>query len=80
MRQAFIEISKFATIAVALRKAGFTTEAIRYPRDALALKLLCAFNGIPPDSAPPGWAFFPNDRTMAAWERVAAAAREAMTP
>lgn len=75
MHRAFEEIVKFATVAVSLREAGFTTEAIRYPRDPMALALLCAWNNIPVDKAPPGWAFHPSDRNFEAWERVAAAAR-----
>ena len=76
LRAAFVEISKFATVAVSLRDAGFTTEAIRWPRDPLALKLLCAWNNLLPEKAPPGWAYHPNDKSFEAWERVAATARE----
>lgn len=59
-----------------LRAAGFTEAALAYPRDELALKMLCAFNNCPPRLAPNGWRYFPNPATKAAWQRVAEAARE----
>jgi hypothetical protein len=77
---ALLEVAKFATVAVSLREAGFTTEAIRWPRDPLAVKLLCAWNNVPPDKAPPGWAYHPSDKSFEAWERVATAARIELTP
>lgn len=75
LRRAICEVSKFATVACDLRQAGFTTEAIRYPRDPLALAMLCAWNNVKPEQAPPGWAFHPNDKNFEAWERVATVAR-----
>lgn len=59
-----------------LREAGFDHSAIALPRDDLALKMLCAFNGCPPKLAPNGWRYFPNAATKRAWCRVAEAARE----
>lgn len=38
--------------------------------------MLCAWNNIPPDQAPPEWANHPNDQNRIAWERVAEAARK----
>lgn len=40
-------------------------------RDELALRLLCAFNGIGPDQAPPEWWFYPNENIRDCWQRVA---------
>lgn len=54
-----------------LRDAGFTSAAREFPRDELALRLLCAFNGVPPESAPPSWWFYPNSTAKEAWGRVA---------
>jgi hypothetical protein len=54
-----------------VRQAGFTEAALAFPRDMLALKLLCAFNGCPPHLAPNGWHYFPNEATKKAWQRVA---------
>lgn len=53
-----------------LRAAGFSGHA--GARADLALRLLCAFNGVDPAKAPPGWKVHPNESTKAAWERVAA--------
>lgn len=55
----------------ACRQAGFTGAALAFPRDQLALKMLCAFNGCQPHQAPNGWRYFPNEATKKAWTRVA---------
>ncbi len=68
----FAEIAAFATEAVAVRDAGFTTEALRYPRTDHEVALICAFNGCPLHLAPRGWRYFPNAGTKKAWKRVAA--------
>jgi hypothetical protein len=52
-----------------MRDAGFSG-AVGY-RDELAPQLLCAFNGVDPKIAPPGWWVHPNKSTRAAWQRVA---------
>lgn len=59
-----------------LRAAGFSGHAGE--RNDLALRLLCAFNGIDPAKAPPGWKVHPNESTKAAWERVAAVIAQEM--
>lgn len=59
------------------RLAGFSADALNYPRDRLAFEMLCAFNGVKPEQAPKGWGYFPNEGTKAAWHRVANAARAA---
>jgi hypothetical protein len=56
--------------AHACREAGFTADALRYPRSEAGLVALCAFNGIRPDQAPRGWHYWPNEGTKKAWERV----------
>jgi hypothetical protein len=59
-----------------LRKAGFAAHANTLPRDEIALRLLCAFNGVTDwKKAPPGWWFHPNAACKAAWGRVADEAR-----
>ena len=45
------------------------------PRDKIALRLLCAFNGVDWQTAPPSWWFHANEATKAAWERVTEEAR-----
>lgn len=57
-----------------LRDAGFS--GIESYRDEVALRLLCAFNGVDPVKAPPGWSAHPNASTRKAWERVAAEAEQ----
>lgn len=54
-----------------LRAVGFTSAARQYPRDEIAMRLLCAFNGVKPGQAPPGWWFYPNNASHEAWKRVA---------
>lgn len=66
----FAEIAMLATEMQAVRDAGFTEEALHYPRSEEGLIALCAFNGINPDRAPPGWRYWPNPQMKAAWERV----------
>lgn len=44
-------------------------------RDEVALRLLCAFNGVDWQKAPPGWWSHPNNSSKAAWERVATEAK-----
>ena len=56
------------------RDAGFTASARELPRDEIALRLLCAFNGISPEQAPPAWGFYPNPNIRDCWMRVAAEA------
>ncbi len=58
-----------------LRAAGFAEDAKGYPRDEVALRLLCAFVGVDWKTAPPGWWFHPNESTQEAWKRVADEAR-----
>jgi hypothetical protein len=58
-----------------VREAGFTEEALKFPRPPHALRLLCAFNGAPPGwEAPHGWHYFPNLASLRAWTRVMEAA------
>lgn len=76
IERAFSEIAGFATEAVAVREAGFTTEALRYPRDELGLAALCAFNGCTIEQAPRGWHYYPNPGVKKQWERVVAAIQE----
>lgn len=57
------------------RAVGFTKAAIDFPRDALALAMLAAFNGVTPDKLTEGMRYFPNESTERAWKRVAEAAR-----
>lgn len=45
-------------------------------RDDLALAMICAWNGVTPEQAPPGFAFHTCDASRIAWDRVAAVARE----
>src|SRR5579864_1244685 len=59
-----------------LRAAGFAADVSpSLRRDEVALRLLCAFNGVDWKSAPPGWWVHPNESTKAAWQRVADEAR-----
>jgi hypothetical protein len=58
-----------------VREAGFTEAALKFPRSALALRLLCAFNGAPAGwSAPRGWRYYPGLASLRAWSRVMVAA------
>jgi hypothetical protein len=66
---------KTETTADYLRASGFAHDATAYPRDEVALRLLCAFVGVDWKSAPPGWWFHPNQSTQEAWKRVADEAR-----
>lgn len=68
--------SKRVASAQELRDAGFAADANTLPRDEQALRLLCAFNGVDPIQAPPGWWFHPNESSKAAWHRVLVAARQ----
>lgn len=54
----------------ACRDAGFTEEALKYPRSRKGLIALCAFNGIPVDKAPRGWHYWPGKGMKVMWERV----------
>ena len=56
-----------------LRDAGFS--GMVGTRDDVALRLLCAFVGVDPTLAPPGWWAHPNESSKAAWKRVADEAR-----
>lgn len=75
-QRAISEIAAFAAEAVAVRDAGFTTDALAFPRCELGLKALCAFNGCSPEQAPRGWRYYPNAGVKKQWERVIAALRE----
>ena len=75
MIRALEQIAYVASEAIAVRDAGFTTEAFKYPRGEFELALLCAFNGIKPEQAPRGWRYYPNAGTQKAWQRVAEVAR-----
>lgn len=56
------------------------SESWDIPRDEAALRLLCAFNGVDWQKAPPSWWFHSNESSKAAWERVAAEAKLIFTP
>ena len=45
-------------------------------RDELAMKMLAAWLGVPVDKVPGEWGVFNDPASMAAWKRVAQAARE----
>lgn len=64
--------------AIAFRSVGFSETAQFYPRDAMALAMLAAFNNVRPDQVPPAARYFPNASMQAAWGRVADAAAEHM--
>lgn len=61
-----------------IRDAGFDG-AVGH-RDEVALRLLCAFNGVDWQKAPPGWWVHPNESTKDAWRRVADEARRIFAP
>ena len=73
---AFGQVALLAAELDSVRKAGFTEAALAFPRDELALKMLCAFNGQDPIKAPNGWHYFPNAACKKAWQRVADVTRE----
>lgn len=54
------EIAYVAGEMHAVREAGFMEGALRFPRSRDGLVALCAFNGIKPEQAPPGWRYWPN--------------------
>ena len=56
-----------------LRAAGFS--GMVSIRDEVALRLLCAFVGVDPKLASPGWWAHPNASSREAWKRVADEAR-----
>jgi hypothetical protein len=62
--------------AHAVREAGFTIDALNYPRSREGLIALCAFNGIKPEQAPRGWHYWPNPQMKKSWERVIEALHE----
>lgn len=68
--RALSEIAHVMAEAHYCREAGFTIEALNYPRSPDGLAALCAFNGIKPEQAPRGWNYWPNVSTKKAWERV----------
>lgn len=74
--QAAGEIAYVAGELKAVRDAGFTSEALHYPRSREGLIALCAFNGIKPEQAPRGWHYWPNKGMKACWERVIVALKE----
>lgn len=53
-----------------VREAGFSEQALNYPRSHFGLIALCAFNGIEPSMAPPGWKYWPNEAMKKSWTRV----------
>lgn len=63
-----------------LRDTGFTAKARDYPKDETALRLVCAFNGVDPAIAPPGWWFHPNASSREAWLRVIDEAQRMFQP
>lgn len=73
LRRAFEQIAHVAGELKAVRAAGFTEQALHYPRSRDGLIALCAFNGIAPEQAPRGWHYWPNEGMKKAWERVIAA-------
>lgn len=75
--RALSECAHVMAEAHACREAGFSTEALNYPRSREGLIALCAFNGIKPEQAPRGWHYWPNPAMQKAWERVIAALKEA---
>lgn len=75
-RRALEQIAYVAGELIAVRDAGFTAEALKYPRTLAGLKAICAFNGVDPDKAPRGWHYYPNRGTKIMWERVIAALQE----
>lgn len=56
------------------RKIGFSSQAVDYPRDQLALEMFAAFNGVRVEKLPIEFRYFPNASTRGAWNRVAEAA------
>ena len=53
------------------RAAGFTADAINYPRPLAALIALKRFNGLPDDaSVPAAWGYFPNAWYRDNWQRL----------
>lgn len=75
-QRALSEIAYVAGEAVACREAGFTENALHYPRSREGLIALCAFNGIKPEQAPRGWHYWPNAGMKSCWERVIASLKE----
>jgi hypothetical protein len=69
----FEQIAFVAGEAIAVRDAGFTTDAFAFPRDEAGMLAICAFNNCPRERAPRGWHYYPNAGTKKAWERVIAA-------
>lgn len=57
------------------RAAGFSYKAVDFPRCELGLAAFAAWAGVPVESFPVAWRFYPNANTKAAWERVIAAVR-----
>lgn len=72
----FDEVANVCKHRVAIREAGFTDEAFKYPRSDWAFIALCAWNGIEPSKAPLGWKYAPNKGALMAWERVVSAIRK----
>jgi hypothetical protein len=75
--RALSEIAHVMAEAHACREAGFTINALHYPRSREGVIALCAFNGIRPEQAPRGWHYWPNPGMKTCWERVIAALRDA---
>jgi hypothetical protein len=69
----FREVAHVCEHRMAVREAGFTDEALKYPRSERGFIALCAWNGVEPEQAPLGWRYAPNKGTLVAWERVVAA-------
>lgn len=53
--RAFDEVANVCKHRMAVREAGFTDEALKYPRSWGGLVALCAWNGTKPEQAPLGW-------------------------
>ena len=66
----FDEVADVCKHRMAVREAGFTDEALKYPRSRDGFIALCAWNGVKPEQAPLGWRFAPNKAAYHAWERV----------
>jgi len=73
---AFNQIAYVAGELKAVRDAGFTEEALHFPRSEEGLIALCAFNGIKPEQTPRGWHYWPNAGMQKCWERVISALAE----
>lgn len=53
------------------RAAGFTADAINYPRTEAGFLWLCKFNGCPPEKAPRAWRYASSKGMLEQVERLA---------